>query len=1286
VATIFISHSSRDNELTRSLQSWLTTNGFDDLFVDFSNIRGGDQWPEALRRAKGACRIVLCVVTESWLASDDCFGEFTAAFYMGKRIVPLFALAGPVTDERRRSRFARVRAEDQGFDISQGISNGALDLDTLPLIADPFKAGLRAGGALVKVGLDPAAFEIDRAIRPSPFPGLESFGDEDADAAIFFGRSPEIEHCLEELREMRANGVPQPYGILGASGSGKSSLMKAGIIPRLRRERGWLPLRTFRPGADPLMNFAESIARTLADFGETQGAGSIRDALLDIWRNLRADRFVAPSGRLAIRAHLESYFSRLRLRADRPLATVLIPLDQAEELVRAEGEGADALSDYLRAAYADATHEPESAPQVSAIMVTFTIRSDSFAELQKSARFAGLDARCADIRPMPLYRFDTAIECPAERYGVQIDPALVEAIIDDAPGDDALPLLAFALQRLWEQYHSELRLQKSHYERLGTLGPLIDDAAERALRGFSPGNDEPLRPMLPTGTERLAAKIFIPPLAQISDTGAAIRRVAPTARFNADANRLIDWFVRWRILVQKLGADPLASTIEVAHEAIFRSWVRLQRWIEQEKVRMQALRDLEIAARHWDRKNRNSAYLDHRGRRLKEAMALLEIPEFAAEVNDTQKSYLKTCLSVQRKQRALSATAAFALLLIFFTIGGYIESALMRADMGATADRLIRTGLPLRAGKFAVAGTLGDKDVSRLFGVWDAEDSLRDTGFTLKMIFGLDEEFIADKYRFSGDGTRLLTKTADGAGAIWDVDSGKRLADLGGNGSVKAFAVLQDDTRVVTQSNDNAIAIWNMRTGARLGGSGSAAYATGFLTTNPPRMVTLSESGTAVLWNVDSGELIATLGEPNEVDSLTIIANPPRVIIHSRKKAGTLWDSTTGSKIVDMGGDGSCEQCGFSTGGSRLISISSEGSGLLLDAQDGRRIGAGLIDPGARIAGYAFSSDGRRLITRSIYNRLTLWDAEAATRIAEVGVSDGQNYAFSPSGQQFILRSTNSSGELHASPDGSLLARFGSGDLATYKFSNEGDRLATSTLALAASLWNSRTGIKIVDLAEPGVADNLKFSSDGSRLSVGSASKIGALWDSERGIKLTDYDRPAVDSGGGGFSKDGIRFVTSGSDNFGILWDARTGQYLANVGGEGAVDDAELSDDGQKVVTNSVSSTVAVWDGENVPKTFHKGELKSYVCAINYDSIRPFSPEMRAGNERIGNVEIGVSFHLRGRPWHPCDWQGLQSLEGWAQMFRFWMVKLGLPWDYRCGERGVFADAAETAAKICEKK
>jgi WD40 repeat protein len=429
---------------------------------------------------------------------------------------------------------------------------------------------------------------------------------------------------------------------------------------------------------------------------------------------------------------------------------------------------------------------------------------------------------------------------------------------------------------------------------------------------------------------------------------------------------------------------------------------------------------------------------------------------------------------------------------------------------------------------------------------------------------------------------------------------------------------------------------------------------------------------------------MTTLGEPNETVMFILFSTAARIVIRSRKKAGELWDSVTGGKIADLSGERSCEQCGFSGDGSFVFAIRSDGPGQLFDARDGHPIASGRIDPGARIAGYNSSSDGRRLITRTIYNKLTLWNLENGTAITDVGVSDGENYAFSPSGQQFILRSTNSSGEMRASNDGRPLTTFGAGEFATYKFSKSGDRLVTTTLALAASLWDSATGHKIVDLAEPGVADHISLSDDGSRLSVGSDEKLGAFWDSERGIKLADYRRSAEDSGGGGFSKDGTRFVTSGGDNFGALWDAKTGHYLANLGGEGAVYDAEVSTDGDRVATQSTSGTMAVWDSRNLPKASSKRDLTTHVCAVNYDSIKPFPPEIRISNQQIANVEVAVSFYLKGRPWHPCDWRGLLSLEGWAQMLRFWAVKIGLPWDYRCGERRAFAPIEETGAKSCE--
>src|SRR5262249_8782431 len=124
-----------------------------------------------------------------------------------------------------------------------------------------------------------------------PFPGLESFGDTDADAGIFYGRSSDIAQVLDELREFRATGDRQAfanaaraYVIQGASGSGKSSLLKAGVLPRLRREGGWVALRSFRPGAEPLLSFAEALTRPVNGQQTLQAPGGIRDRLLKHWR------------------------------------------------------------------------------------------------------------------------------------------------------------------------------------------------------------------------------------------------------------------------------------------------------------------------------------------------------------------------------------------------------------------------------------------------------------------------------------------------------------------------------------------------------------------------------------------------------------------------------------------------------------------------------------------------------------------------------------------------------------------------------------------------------------------------------------------------------------------------------------------------------------------------------------------------------------------------------------------------------------------------------------------
>jgi Novel STAND NTPase 1/TIR domain/SMP-30/Gluconolactonase/LRE-like region len=349
VAVLFVSHSSKDDALATALEAWLKANGFSDVFVDHHSIAGGDKWRDALRAASGSCRVVVCLITENWLASSECFHEFGTAWGMGKRIIPLFLLPSFADlGTEAKTRLDRVCGEDQGIDLKPCVTaSGMVAIDADQNVASRLRIGLRAAGANSRVGLDPEAFAIDIKLRPTPFPGLSSFGDDDADAALFYGRSREIAHTLEDLRSMRALNDQRPLVIQGASGAGKSSLLKAGIISRLRRETpAWLPLRAFRPGADPLLNFAEALAGTFADFGRTEAHGVIRDRLMGVWSKAeRADKGdLTPGGLAVLEAGLEAEGQALRNAAARPNGTLALQTDRIfADVSGAEPSGPDGM-------------------------------------------------------------------------------------------------------------------------------------------------------------------------------------------------------------------------------------------------------------------------------------------------------------------------------------------------------------------------------------------------------------------------------------------------------------------------------------------------------------------------------------------------------------------------------------------------------------------------------------------------------------------------------------------------------------------------------------------------------------------------------------------------------------------------------------------------------------------------------------------------------------------------------------------------------------------------------
>src|SRR3954447_15570881 len=317
MASIFISHSSRDNEQAVKVRDWLVANGWQDIFLDLDPERGivaGQRWKEALQQAAHRCEVVLALVSPAWLASGWCKSEVDAARLMSKKII-----------------IALIGADKAAVPLD------LTDEQWIDLVGDP--AGYRRlQEGLKRAGLDPSTFALAPGRRP--YPSFAYFEEEDA--AIFFGREAQIVRALDRMRGLVRVGIDRMLIILGASGSGKSSFLRAGLRPRLQRDdRAWLSLPVIRPER----------AVISGAFGLTRALHQMMNAEAFAEEIRRRD---LPRGRADIQAFvteredgLLAIFSALREIAQAPgllgeptqPPTIVLALDQGEELFNAEGHG-----------------------------------------------------------------------------------------------------------------------------------------------------------------------------------------------------------------------------------------------------------------------------------------------------------------------------------------------------------------------------------------------------------------------------------------------------------------------------------------------------------------------------------------------------------------------------------------------------------------------------------------------------------------------------------------------------------------------------------------------------------------------------------------------------------------------------------------------------------------------------------------------------------------------------------------------------------------------------------
>lgn len=584
---IFISHSSRDRLAAEEMAARLREQGYQSLFLDFDpadGIPAGRDWEREIYARLRTCSGVVVLCSAHSMASDWCFAEITHARALGKRLFPV------VIGECNLRPLL-------------------LDTQVVDLRADAEEGYARLWRGMRSAGLDPAdsfAWDSGRA----PYPGLAPFQADDA--AVYFGREQEQRRCLDTLAQMRRYGGERLLVVVGASGSGKSSLVRAGVLPRIARMAEWRVLGPMRPLRRP----DEELARLLP-----QG------------------RLAPAAAPAALGAALASAFAA---EPERP--AVLLVVDQLEELLTtSEPEAAARFVQALRAALA---------PETGDLYCLATLRADYLATLQALPLWAALPFRQQPLAPMDASHFAEIIRGPARVAGLELEEGLVEALAHDTGRADALPLLAFALNRLWRDFGDDRRITLDEYrERFGGLEGAIRHETEAVLATLAPGEEA-------LGALRRAFRQLV----RVEPEGGYTRRAARWQDLPVAAHPLLEALVAARLLVA--GQDESgARMLEVAHEALFRAWDLLRRWLDEDRVFLLWRQHALPAATAWQRAADDAGLL-LRGGPLAEAQRWRA--ERADELGEALQRYIEASAAAVRRlrQRQLGARAGLAALLL----------------------------------------------------------------------------------------------------------------------------------------------------------------------------------------------------------------------------------------------------------------------------------------------------------------------------------------------------------------------------------------------------------------------------------------------------------------------------------------------------------------------------------------------------------------------------------------------------------------------------------------------
>ncbi|MFJ9590418.1 nSTAND1 domain-containing NTPase [Streptomyces acidicola] len=1013
-----------------------------------------------------------------------------------------------------------------------------------------------------------------RLLADSPYRELLPFTEHDL--AVFHGRTNETQQLIE-LLEQQVPVVP----VLGPSGVGKSSLVGAGLLGHLDSDR--YVIARLPHGLH--LTAEELLAWALASAGD---ADTLQAGWHDRWSALARQLTDEQGIRTAVEQILARHGGRSRL---------VLVADQFETLLADAPDTARRLDAMLGVLTARRTDGSRPAQAVVAARIDFLRQIEQLPHLRTA-----WDATSLVVQPMMRTQLREVITRPLQGHaGVRFADGLVEQLLRDTPpGPAALPMLEYALSRLWERQERGWLTTTAYQELGGVQGALASDA-EHSLWDWA---DEAERQAL----ERIFIQLVRPgEQLDAGERGPDTRRVAARTEFSAGDWALIHRLASTRLVVvtrRPTGQD----TAELAHQALVEKWPRLQRWVEENREFRSWQEGLRRSLRAWQKQ----------GRPRELALGREQIAEArrwvgarATEVPAEEAEFVEASAEVQqrRARRRRLVLAGFAVLTVLVLVAAGLATLNARSSseqraLAATRSlteqsRQYGNADPALAARLALAAQrISPTPQTRAQLLATVSSPLRAT------LTGHTGE--VHSVAFSPDGKTLATGGNDGTIRLWDMTGRRPSAVLDGLSSqVQMVAFSPDGKTLVTSHNSWNARVWDVRTRkqtAVLTGAGSPAV----FSPDGDTIATGGRQGKVLLWDArthqKTGELRAHRNDDVSLHDLALSPDGTTLAVTvigsgagaSDESAVQLWDVRDKRRTATLKGHtGQVQSPAFSLDGGTLATGASDATIRLWDMRTHRQV-ARLTGPSGTVFAVAFSPDGRTLASAGQNQTVWLWDVQARVALTVLNGHTGSvdALAFSPDGATLASGSMDGTvrlWDMRAGQPRTTIARPAGSEPRTVVsepeavYSPDGKVLAVSDDYGGVRLYDARTRHMLGRLTGvDGGVSSVGFSPDGRLIAASSYdSPTVLLWDvrSRRRIAtLDDHSRPVYSVL---FSPDGQTLATSSFiDGTTRLWSVRTHRRLASIpGGSGWT---TFSPDGESLVTGGFqSSAVHVWDSRS---------------------------------------------------------------------------------------------------------